>query len=66
MTGDVWRLSAAAGWERHLAMAVSSVVAMVSSIIAAHGLWERAPDPRVRDQVILFNFATTATWCSES
>ena len=26
-----------------------------------HGLWERAPDSRVRDQVVLFNFATTAS-----
>jgi hypothetical protein len=30
-------------------------------VIVAHGLWERAPDRRLRDQVILFNFATAAT-----
>jgi hypothetical protein len=30
-------------------------------VIAAHGLWERAPDRHLRDQVILFNVATAAT-----
>ena len=30
-------------------------------MIAAHGLWERAPHRHLRDQVILFNFATAAT-----
>lgn len=31
------------------------------TLIAGHGLWERAPAPRVREQVTLFNLATTAT-----
>ena len=61
VTSDVWRLSDAAGWKRLLAMSVVSALAMVVSIIAAHELWERPPDARVRDQVALFNLATTAT-----
>jgi uncharacterized membrane protein len=61
VTGDVWRLADAAGWKRLLALSAVSILATVVSVIAAHGLWERVPDPRVRDQVILFNFATTAT-----
>ena len=61
VTADVWRLADAAGWERLLALSAVSILATVVSVIAAHGLWERVPDPRVRDQVILFNFATTAT-----
>jgi uncharacterized membrane protein len=61
VTADVWRLADAAGWGRLLALSSVSILATVVSVIAAHGLWERVPDPRVRDQVILFNFATTAT-----
>ena len=61
VTADVWRLADAAGWGRLLALSAVSILATVVSVIAAHGLWERVPDPRVRDQVILFNFATTAT-----
>jgi hypothetical protein len=61
VTADVWRLADAAGWRRLLALSSVSILATVVSVIAAHGLWERVPDPRVRDQVILFNFATTAT-----
>jgi len=30
-------------------------------VIVAHGLWERAPNRHLRDQIILFNFATAAT-----
>jgi hypothetical protein len=30
-------------------------------LIAGHDLWESAPDPRVREQVVLFNIATAAT-----
>jgi hypothetical protein len=41
--------------------ALASIVAASVTLIAAHGLWERAPDPRVREQVTLFNLATTAT-----
>ena len=33
----------------------------MAAIIGAHGLWERAPDPRVRGQVALFNVTTTLT-----
>jgi hypothetical protein len=61
VTADVWRLADAAGWGRLLALSSVSILATVVSVIAAHGLWERVPDPRVRDQVILFNLATTAT-----
>ena len=45
-------------------MTVTSLAALavtVVGIIAVHGLWERAPDSRVRDQVVLFNFATTTS-----
>jgi hypothetical protein len=41
--------------------ALASIAVTVASIVAVHGLWERAPDRRVRDQVVLFNLATAAT-----
>lgn len=58
---DVWRLSAAAGRPRLAIMGVASVIVTIVAVILVHGLWERAPDPRVREQVVLFNLATAAT-----
>ena len=40
---------------------VASISFTGGAVIVAHGLWERAPDRRLRDQVILFNVATAAT-----
>ena len=40
---------------------VPEITGTVAAIIGAHGLWERAPDPRVRGQVALFNVTTTLT-----
>jgi hypothetical protein len=45
-----------------LALAMlGSIAAASASLIMAHGLWERAPEPRVREQVALFNLATLTT-----
>src|SRR6478672_8767292 len=52
--------STARSW-RLLIICVVSIVGTVAAIIGAHGLWERAPDPRVRGQVALFNVTTTLT-----
>ena len=49
------------GWWR---LAVASLVAIaitVTAIVIVHGLWERAPERRVRDQVVLFNVVTAIT-----
>jgi hypothetical protein len=61
LASDIWRLSDATGWWRLTSMCVTSIVATIVAIIVVHGLWERAPDPRVRDQVALFNVATVAS-----
>lgn len=61
VASDMWRLSSAAGWWRLLLMCVLSIAGTVAAVIVAHGLWERAPDPRVRGQVALFNVTTTLT-----
>ena len=42
-------------------MCLVSIAATALAVIGAHGLWERAPDPRVRSQVVLFNITTALT-----
>jgi chromate transport protein ChrA len=61
VTSDTWRTSSVMSWPRLLLMAAIAVVLTVVAVIARHRLWERAPDPRVRDQVVLFNVTTAAT-----
>ena len=61
VSGDVWRISATMGPARLAIVCVASVLVTSTAVIVAHGLWEQAPDRRLRDQVILFNFATAAT-----
>jgi hypothetical protein len=61
ISSDVWRLAAAMGWWRLATLGFLSVSATIIAIITAHGLWERAADARVREQVILFNVASGAT-----
>jgi hypothetical protein len=46
---------------RLAAICAVSIAVTIVAIIAAHELWERAPDERVRDQVLLFNLATALT-----
>ena len=61
VVADIWRLSSAMGAWRLAATSLLSIALTIVLVIAAHGLWERAPDSRVREQVILFNVATAAT-----
>ncbi len=49
------------GSARLAVVCVASILFTSAAVIAAHGLWEHARDRRLRDQVILFNFATAAT-----
>lgn len=58
---EVWRIATSMGPVRLAIAALGSIVAASLTLIVGHGLWERAPDPRVREQVTLFNLATTAT-----
>ena len=61
VTSDIWRISATMGSARLALVSIASISFTSAAVIVAHGLWERAPDRRLRDQVILFNFATAAT-----
>jgi hypothetical protein len=58
---EIWRVSAAMEWWRLVATSLLSITITVVAVIAAHHLWERAPDRRVREQVVLFNVATAGT-----
>jgi hypothetical protein len=61
VTSDIWRISATIGSARLALVSAASILLTCGAVIVAHGLWERAPDHRLHDQVILFNFATAAT-----
>jgi len=61
VTSDIWRISATAGSIRLVLASIASISFTSGAVIVAHGLWERAPNRHLRDQVILFNFATAAT-----
>ena len=58
---DHWRIAVAMWWERLAILCLVSTVGATVAIIVVHHLWERAPDPRVRAQAVLFNVATSAT-----
>ena len=61
VASDMWRLSAALSWWRLLAVCLASLAVTIVAVIVAHELWERAPDARVRAQVLLFNVTTVLT-----
>ena len=61
VSSDVWRLSDAMGWWRLALMCAASIAGTALAVVWAHGLWERDPDRRVREQVVLFNVTTSLT-----
>jgi hypothetical protein len=62
VTTDItWRLADRLGVVRLAAIGVSSVVAIGATLIIGAGLWERHRSPEARQQVLLFNVATTLT-----
>lgn len=58
---DTWTIATSQGWVRLAALTIVSIVGTVVTLIVAHELWERPSDPRVREQVVLFNAATALT-----
>lgn len=58
---EVWEIAGTLGPVRLTIAGLASIAAASVTLIAGHGLWERAPARRVREQVTLFNLATTAT-----
>jgi hypothetical protein len=61
VTSDVWRIADVLGWLRLGAITVLSVTALTVTLVLGARLWERADRRGVRQQVVLFNLATSAT-----
>jgi hypothetical protein len=61
VTSDVWRIAANLDGPRLAGVCAATIGGGVVTLIAAHGLWERAADTRVREQAILFNLVTLIT-----
>ena len=61
VTSDIWRLADRVNSLRLAAVGLGSVATICATLIVGADLWERSPDRGVRQQVILFNVATTVT-----
>jgi uncharacterized membrane protein len=61
VTSDVWRIATSLDAWRLAGLALAVIAAAACTLITAHGLWERTRDPRVREQVTLFNLTTLVT-----
>ena len=61
VASDLWVLAMAYGPVRLVLLAVMAIGAVSATLILGAGLWERPRRRAQREQVILFNLATTAT-----
>jgi hypothetical protein len=61
VSSDIWRIAAQISAVK-LALACLATVSMsVGTLIAVHGLWERALDRSLREQAMMFNLVTLIT-----
>jgi hypothetical protein len=58
---SMWQVSDALGWPRRILLMVVAITVLVTWLIVAHDLWERANTARGREQAVLFNAATVFT-----
>ena len=61
VTSDIWKLAVNFGWVRLLTVAIGSIAATCLTLILGAQLWERSTDHAARQQIALFNLATTVT-----
>jgi hypothetical protein len=61
VTPDIWEVSASLEPLRLAIVTAVSIALTAVSLIVAHGLWQRRRAGQARDQVLLFNAATSAT-----
>ena len=61
VTPDLWQIADVFGWVRLGGLTVLSVSAFTVTLVVGAQLWERADRRGVRQQVVLFNLATSAT-----
>jgi hypothetical protein len=64
VTPDVWQIADSLKPLRLIVLTVMAAVGTEVSLIVGHRLWERAPSPESRPQVVLFNLATALTVAS--
>jgi hypothetical protein len=56
-----WMLASYMTWPRLLGLALAALLTTSVALIAAHNLWERSSDSRMRERVVLFNAVTAVT-----
>jgi uncharacterized membrane protein len=61
VTSDVWRIAAQVGAVKLALVCLATVSVSVGTLIAVHGLWERALDRSLREQAMMFNLVTLIT-----
>jgi hypothetical protein len=61
VTSDIWRLGVHLGVVRLVLCSLTVAASLVATLIVGAGLWERSAHSWARQQVTLFNIATTAT-----
>jgi hypothetical protein len=61
VTSDVWRIAAQISPVKLTLACLATVAVSVGTLIAVHGLWERALDRSLREQAMMFNLVTLIT-----
>jgi hypothetical protein len=61
VTSDIWRIAAQISAVKLTLACLATVLTSVGTLIAVHGLWERALDRGLREQAIMFNLVTLIT-----
>ncbi|HEX3801963.1 MAG TPA: hypothetical protein VHV75_03905 [Solirubrobacteraceae bacterium] len=61
VTSDIWRIAAQISAVKLAFACLATVSVSVGTLIAVHGLWERALDRTLREQAIMFNLVTLIT-----
>jgi hypothetical protein len=60
-SSSIWTVAHQSSWPRLIAVAALAMALILSALVIAHGLWERAPEAGARGRVVLFNVVTVAT-----
>jgi uncharacterized membrane protein len=61
ITSDIWRIAADISAAKLALACLATLSVSVGTLIAVHGLWERALDRSLREQAMMFNLVTLIT-----
>jgi hypothetical protein len=61
VSSDIWRIAAQISAVKLALACLATVAVSVGTLIAVHGLWERALDRSLREQAMMFNLVTLIT-----